>query len=377
MDADVLGEYPKALQRSLLATRLFHSLANPAGEDRAQVEQSYALLRNNDIPGCYRAAHLMLGRNPRFAWIQIHALTQDAVCDPAPGTAAENNPVFQQAISLARDSRYTLLELRAWNLLGAAAVDSGDSEAAWRIYLPVIRRFYSGDYPAIRLYSTLSGLEEVEQATPRVHNALLLQREVVGVLELTDSRELIPTERLNLVDAAIRAGSIPEAQQQMQLAQNELATIGGGKSVQGFLAETETDLANLYLDRHDLTSAARLLDSAHNHMAGENNSYHRRDYAVARGELELAQGHRREALCGEHRPCPAGSRTLCRSGRRVVGGGPSPRGNPGSLGAVSPPHSRQFTAALPRQAPRLSRAQSFHGAGPTRQWPGARADCLV
>lgn len=291
MDADVLGEYPKALQSALQATRLFHSLANPAGEDRAQVEQSYALLRNNDIPGCYRAAHLMLGRNPRFAWIQIHALTQSTVCDPAPGTAAENNPAFQRVIGMAHNSRYPLLELRAWNLIGATAVDAGDSEAAWRIYVPVIRRFYSGDYPAIRLYATLSGLEEVEQATPRVHNALLLQREVVGVLELTGSRELIPTERLNLVDAAIRAGSIPEAQQQMRLAQNELAAMGGGKSVQGFLAETETDLANLYLERHDLTSAARLLDSAHGHMAGENNSYHRRDYAVARGRLELALGH--------------------------------------------------------------------------------------
>jgi hypothetical protein len=77
----------------------------------------------------------------------------------------------------------------------------------------------------------------------------------------------------------------------MRLAQNELAAIGGGKSVQGFLAETEIDMASLYLDRHDLTSAARLLDSAHGHMAGENNSYHRRDYAVARGQLELAQGH--------------------------------------------------------------------------------------
>jgi tetratricopeptide (TPR) repeat protein len=108
MDADVLGEYPKAQQSALQATHLFHSLANPAGEDRAQVEQSYALLRTNDVPGCYRAAHLMFGRNPRFAWIQIHALTQDALCDPAPGTAAENNPAFQQAIKLAHNSRYTL-----------------------------------------------------------------------------------------------------------------------------------------------------------------------------------------------------------------------------------------------------------------------------
>jgi tetratricopeptide (TPR) repeat protein len=291
IDADSEGDYSRAARQSLQATRLFHSLANPAGEDRALVEQSYALLRSSNIPGCFRATHALLGRNPAFVWIQVHALTQNAVCDPSPGSASEDNPAFRRAIAQARDAGYTLLELRAWNLLGAVAVDSGDSEAAWRIYLPVIRRFYAGDYPAMRLYSSLSGLEEVEQGTPRVRQTLLLQREVVAVLELTGSRQLIPTERLNLVDAAIRAGSLAEAQQQMSQAQAELAAIGGGSSVQGFLAETETDLATLYLKRRDPVSAARLLDSALVHMAGEDNSYHRRDYAVARGQLDLAQGH--------------------------------------------------------------------------------------
>jgi len=291
IDADVEGDYLTAQRYAHRAAQLFHSLSNPAGEDRAQVEESYALLRSNDLPACYRAAHPILSRDRNFAWIQILALTQDTVCDPTPGTASENNPAFQRAVSLAHDRRYTLLELRAWNLLGAAAVDSGDTEAAWRMYLPNIRRFYSGDYPAMRLYATLSGLAQVEQATPRTRHALLLQHEVVSVLELTESRQLMPTERLNLADAAIRAGALSEAKQQMELAQNELAANGGGKSVQGFLAETETDMATLYLDRHDFTAAAAVLDAAHNHMAGEDNSYHRRDYAVARGELDLVQGH--------------------------------------------------------------------------------------
>src|ERR1035441_6295137 len=146
---------------------------------------------------------------------------------PAPGTASENNPSYLRAIGLAQDRRYDLLEIRARNLLGSAAVDAGDSEAAWRVYLPTVRRFYSGDFPPMRLYGALSGLQQVEQATPRVRLALLMQREVVRVLELTESRQLIATERLNLAAAAIRAGEIDEAQQQMRVAQNELAAYGG------------------------------------------------------------------------------------------------------------------------------------------------------
>ena len=291
IDADALGDYLASEQVSLTASRLFHALGNAAGEDRAVVERSYALMRASNDLGCYQAVHPLLKRDAQFAWISIDTLTQNTLCDPAPGTASENNPFFLRAVSLAQQRHYTLLELRARNLLSAAAVDAGDSEAAWRVYLPTIRKFYRGDYPAMRLYGSLSGLEEVEQTTPRIRQTLLLQQEVVGVLELTRSRELIPTERLKLAAAAIRAGALPEAQEQMQLAQSELAANGGGKSVQGFLAENEIAMAKLYFERRDEAAADKMLDAAQGHMAGEQDTNHERNYAVARGQLELAQGH--------------------------------------------------------------------------------------
>ncbi len=306
--SDVEGDYIAGRAHTLQSSRLFHLLRNSAGEDRARLELAYAQQRGSNHAGCYQAVHPLLGRNPQFAWIQIYALTQDTLCDPAPGTAGENNPLFLRAVGLAHGAGYTLLELRARNLLGSPAVDTGDTEAAWRVYLPTVRRFYSGDYSPIRLYATLSGLAQVEQSTPRVHLALLLQREVVQVLEMTEGRQLIPGERFNLATAAIRAGAIPEAEQQIGLAQAELEAIGGGKSVQGRLAENEIAMANLYLDHADLAAATRILDLANGHMAGEDNAYHRRDYAVARGRLDLAEGHHdtaepllREAILDEER----------------------------------------------------------------------------
>jgi CHAT domain-containing protein/tetratricopeptide (TPR) repeat protein len=289
--ADAEGDYIAGSAYALQASRHFHVVQNPAGEDRAQVEMAFAKQRGSDHAGCYRAVHPVLGRNPEFVWIHIYALTQDTLCDPAPGTAAENNPLFQRAVDLAHNAGYTLLELRARNLLGSPAVDTGDTEAAWRVYLPTVRRFYSGDYPPMRLYTTLSGLAEVEQATPRIQLGLLMQREVVQVLELTEGRQLIPGERFNLATAAIRVGALAEAEKQIGLAQAELEAINGGKSVRGRLAENEIAMADLYLDRRDLVDSAKMLDLAERHMTGEDNAYHRRDYAVARGRLELAEGH--------------------------------------------------------------------------------------
>jgi CHAT domain-containing protein len=291
IDADVHGDYPAAADRALDASKLFQAQRNDAGAQRADVERADALQDTANYAGCYGVAHALMNGNSKSAWIQAEAEALDAYCDPAPGSEAENNPAFVRAETLAHDHHYTLVELRVRNMRGGAAVDAGDAESAWRDYLATIHEFYAGDYPALRLSGTLSGLEQVEQATPRSRLALLLQREVVGTLELTENRQLLPTARLNLAAAAIRAGSIDEARAAMRKAQSELAANGGGKSVQSILAEVETALANVYLERREPDEAGKLLDSAYVHMAGERNAVYLRNYAVARGQLALEQGH--------------------------------------------------------------------------------------
>ncbi|HEY1904319.1 MAG TPA: CHAT domain-containing protein [Terracidiphilus sp.] len=291
INAGVHGDYLSANERALEAGKLFHALRNAAGEQRADVERADALQATANYAGCYRVAHGLLSGDAEYAWIQAEAQALDAYCDPAPGSDAENNPAFLRAESLAHDRRYALVELRIRNMRGGAAVDAGDAESAWRDYLATIRQFYAGDYPALRLSGTLSGLEQVEQATPRTRVALMLQREAVATLELTENRQLLPTGQLNLAAAAIRAGSLDEAQQAMRQAQSELAANGGGKPVESILAQVETALANAYLERKEPNQAGTLLDAAYGHMAGERNAVYLRDYAVARGQLALEQGH--------------------------------------------------------------------------------------
>lgn len=291
IDGEVHGDYLSAAERAQEASQLFRTLRNQSGEQRAEVERADALQATANFAGCYGAAHAVLSGNGTFAWIQAESRALAAYCDPAPGSDVENNPAFVGAETLAHDRHYALVELRVRNMRGGAAVDAGDAEAAWRDYLATVRQFYAGDYPALRLSGTLSDLEQIEQSTPRAQLALLLQQEHVDVLELTENRQLLPTARLNLAAAAIRAGSIPEAQEAMRTAQNELAANGGGKSVQAILGEVETALADVYLERRDPAEAAKLLDDAYGHMSGERNAVYLRNYAVARGQLALEQGH--------------------------------------------------------------------------------------
>jgi CHAT domain-containing protein len=291
IDGDVHGDYLRGARQALKASDLFHALPNRAGEERAEVERADALQATANYAGCYGVVHALLSRSPEFTWIQAEAQALDAYCDPAPGSDAENNPAFVGAEKLAHDWHYALIELRVRNMRGGAAVDAGDAEKAWRDYAATIREFYSGDYPALRLSGTLSGLEQVEQSTPRARLALLLQREVVGTLELTQNEQLLPTARLNLAAAAIRAGSMIEAREAISRAQNELQANGGGKSVESILAEVQTAMANVYLERQQADEAGKLLDAAYGLMAGERNAVYLRNYAVARGQLALEQGH--------------------------------------------------------------------------------------
>jgi len=288
---DQTGEFFNAKMHAAQAIQAFRVSHNPSGEERSQVELSYSLSRNSDIPGCYREAHLVLGRNPNFVWPMLFGLTQDHLCDPNPNSIPENDPVFWHIAGLARKHHYKLVELRARNLIAGAAVDAGNAELAWRVYSPVVRDFYSVDLPPVRLFNSLAGLEEAELLTPRIRTPYLLQREVLGVSLLTPSVGTLFAERFKLASLAIRAGQIPEGKEQMRIAQAELAANGDEKSLPLYLTDEELLMAQTYLERGDLSAAAETLKRVQARLPGQHNTLYERRYAAQSGQLELILGH--------------------------------------------------------------------------------------
>jgi len=291
MREDQTGEFLKGKMHAAQAFQAFSALHNPSGEERSRLELAYSLNRNSDIPGCYREAHAVIGRNPNFVWPMLFALTEDHQCDPSPGSIPEDDPVYWHIVDLARKYHYKLVELRARNLIAGAEVDAGNAETAWRVYLPVVRDVYAADLPPVRLYQSLEGLQEAEGHTPRIRATYLLEREVLGVLALTPAVESIPGERYKLASLAIRAGQIPEGREQMRIAQAELAANGNEKSLTLILTEDELLMAQTYLERGDLAAAVDTLNRVHARMEGKHNSLFERQYAAQRGQLELTLGH--------------------------------------------------------------------------------------
>ncbi|MFZ0743279.1 MAG: CHAT domain-containing protein [Terracidiphilus sp.] len=285
------GDYSSAERWAVESSLLFHRLNIPAGEDRAEMERVYAMGRAFTLDACHQADKKLMASSARFPWIKTNATIEDVTCDLDPGDAAANNPLIQAGLHLAETHHYTLLDLRARNALGEAAVESGDIETGWRINIESLRRFYAGDYPPFRAATILAGIAYIEDATPRVQLDLLINRETFQLFSLAQNRTDLAAQRFALIRAAIRAGSLREADEQMAIAKKEITLAPGQKGLKASQAESEIAMSELYLDRRDLKDAGRMLDDANNHMIGEDNPLQLRRYATALGELELALGH--------------------------------------------------------------------------------------
>jgi len=291
IDAGMRGDYVAAVKASVESADLFRELGNTAGADRAVVERVYAEQRSFTFARCQHDAATLLAHRNQYMWIRAQATSLAAGCDVHSGMASMDNPLYAEAFRLAKTYHYLLLELRARNGLAGWAVQYGDNEDAWRLLLEAIHCFYARDSPPFRAGTFMAGLVMAEKDTPRVHLAVLLNREALGLFELARNAAFADGVREQLIVAALRAGSLNEAREQIEIVQQESQGLPEQSSPRGFHEENELALADLYLDRRELTDAGAQLDAAKDNLAGDDNWMPRANYARERGELELALGH--------------------------------------------------------------------------------------
>ena len=295
IDANARGDYESANAAAASSRTLFQNMGNDMGASRSAVEQMYALQRSYTFARCQSVVASLKSNLKQSPWLAAQKDSLQAACFENLEPSSPSYQLLEGAARRAESAHYTLLQLRLANLLSGIAIDAGDTETSWRLILTTLRRFYSGDYPAFRAATTMSGLAFIEESSPRRQLDLALYRESVGLMELTKNRNAISVVRLALARSAIRAGSLSEAKAVLDRMKDDAVLAPNKKGLRGGQAEDEIGMANLYLDRGDLASAGQSLDAANNHMVGEDNGLQLRNYAAARGRLDLAQGKVDEA----------------------------------------------------------------------------------
>jgi CHAT domain-containing protein len=308
MHEDMFGVPAIGKQDSRQARSLFQQLktiegsipsvesAANAGDERAAVEEMFALQRSVDFQGCRSLAQQLRARPEvqhdfaRYPWIEAQALVTEKVCDDTPETRHAGRALEMAALRLSEADRYRLLGARTEMRLADDAEDAGDHETSERLTLATLRKLYALDTPAYRIGATLYGMSFAERDSPRAHTAESCFREVVGWAELSGNHVNGAEGRMDLALAEMRIGAMKEAEKQVQQAHLEGDLQGSGESKGADFHQVEIFLARLMLERGDLAGAQRYLDQTTSKLANDSDTWALRAYASSRGQLNLARG---------------------------------------------------------------------------------------
>jgi CHAT domain-containing protein len=267
-----------------------------AGEERATVEEMFALQRAVDFQGCRSFAEQLRARpatprdTARYPWIEAQSLVTEKICDDTPETRPAGRTRGMAALRLAEADNYPLLVARTEMMLASDAELAGDHETSERLTLATLHKLYSLDPPVVRIYGTIGLIPYAERDSPRAHMVESSLHENVQWDELSGSSVIEAETRMDLARAEMRIGAMKEAENQIRLAHREGDPQGLGKSKAADFTQANIFLAQLMLQRGDLAGARQYLDQAASNLAHDSDTWALRTYASSRGQLDLAEG---------------------------------------------------------------------------------------
>ena len=284
-----------ALAEARSARRAFERSGNIAGIARSGVEQVYNLEHLRDPKGCFAVARELssLLAHHSYPWMDAQFHADAAACNRMENDFGSSSRSLRRAVSVSSNSGYRIVHLRAFGFLASDQQFMGDSDLSWTMNLQVLRDYWNGNYPLVRALQPYANLADDEQASSRFYSATLLRRESADQASLMSNPDIMMQNHLVLANAEVSAGEMREASKDLDLAEAELAQLPGNAALRGTAAEFRLLMAEAYLARNDLPSAAGMLRNEA--KIGIGGSELQLRYASAAGHLALLEGRTRDA----------------------------------------------------------------------------------
>ncbi len=219
-----------------------------AGELRARYEELYALFRATQARACLAAGEALRDDAARLHYGSIHAesLMESGNCRTMLGTRGAGRTDYEHALSLARETGYQTVELRALGLLGANATNLGNQLAVWRQVTDRFNRYWQAPYPRNRGHQFYHDLSNASAALDYRFSAFVFRR--AAAAEIAGSSDLFEAyARALAASFASAAGLQTESDQEFKRARELFARCPQTPSLQlkQFGAELETDAAEV------------------------------------------------------------------------------------------------------------------------------------
>lgn len=245
--ADVDQAHAFALEAALA----FHKTGNQPGQLLSEFEASYADQLTHRVSSCFREARArddprVVGRYP---WLRIEFDLEAAACSNLNDETARK--LTSEALFLTRRYHYPSLELRATTFLAQLYEYMGDSSSAWRLAAEGLARYRSGDYPTMRGYSLLVGLNLVAEDTDEWFLDVQILRDAYRFIVDDADLDMRAMEQYRLANAMAMTGDLPAAENTLREARNLFLHSPDGARKQNFEIEAQILLATLDLMRSD------------------------------------------------------------------------------------------------------------------------------
>lgn len=207
---NLAGEDAVALR---LAQKARQGLKGPS-ELRALAEIAYSLQRARRNGECFEAASELERRvrGTGYRWLAVHAIIQKGTCASGLGKTTEGRDLLQSAASLAKESAYRSLELRARGILVEWQAAAGDQSALWRVSRSGLEVYWQTTVRPNRAHQFCYNLAKAAQQIELLYAADSFLRCAAKAAAQTNMRNLEAQARLYHAASSLTVGRLTDMQ---------------------------------------------------------------------------------------------------------------------------------------------------------------------
>jgi CHAT domain-containing protein len=241
---NALGDPAGAEIQSRLSEKLFRRARTKAGILRAQLETVYSLHRAQLPRACLSAAAPLLLQLsiPKYPWMRAQVLVEMATCDSMLEQLDLATSRVQEALSIATQSGYPAMWLRAIGISATIDTDEGNAARAWSKDLEGLQRYWKGSYPKLRGYQFYSDLGTAPEQENHKMLALALAREALSLVSDGSHAAFEAMARYRLASIA---GNSEEAVEQYRSASQLFEALPQTSSTQVYRLNAQLSLAEI------------------------------------------------------------------------------------------------------------------------------------
>lgn len=242
-EANHEGRVDDAYASAAQAAVLFEKSRNLAGELAAGFEQAYALQFQSKADSCQKLAGRIapVASRQSYAALAVQLLLEQAICSNMDRKIGPAKALTHEALAMAEAHAYRSFYLRGLTVLATLESEAGDESSAWAAIHEGLGIYWKSSLPAVRAYSLYVAMERMAE---QLDHRNVQFAAVFEALQLPNPSPMVEaSERMRLVDAALRLGESQIAESQAQQAQQVFATAPQDESVRWRELEARISLA--------------------------------------------------------------------------------------------------------------------------------------